>query len=83
MTVDEGFRFRTVWRLILSVCREDLECHSFGSVRLHRCSNVRINISGDAFAGVVEPVLYDLHWHSGFKCHCGPAVTKRVEADLR
>lgn len=44
---------------------------------------MRVDISCDAFTGVVESVLDDLHWDAGFEGDRRPAVSKRVEADLR
>ena len=41
--------------------------NSLRSVRLQWCSNVRIDVGGDSFAGVVEAVLNDLHRHARFE----------------
>ena len=73
----------SVRRPLLSSCWQNQARYTFGGVGLQRCSYVGVDIGGDAFAGVVEPVLDNLHRHTSFEGQGCPAMTQRVETDLR
>ena len=55
--------------------RQDQFANSFGRVRLHRGSDMCVDVCGYPLAGVVEAVLNDLHRYAGFEGDGCPAVT--------
>ncbi len=59
---------------LLSSCRQNQACHSLGRVGLERRSDVGIDVGGDAFAGVIESVLDNLHRDTSFEGQGCPAV---------
>lgn len=65
----------------LELVAENQSCDSLGCIRLQWTAYVRVDVGGDALAGVIEPVLDDLHRDAGLECQRRPVVSLGVDGD--